>query len=245
MSYGCGSVRGQSDEAHERSPRSRPRRRHLRSRPRSSSEIRTRLACPLSLPRDVFYAAVGVVRVLGACPASPRKKAPAQGKGRHRIEARRRGRARTDTALRRTGMVIVPNVNILAAFAGGKQAIKRKPLERNSLGPIRVVARTSALCMFQLSVASMVTPRVARSDTTFGHCQEGSGLAAARTYDAETIRREFSVKFQYVSAYSVACARRAQVLAGRMNYRRRSPSYQAMNASSTKPLGRDLPIFDW
>ena len=116
--------------------------------------------------------------------------------------------------------VVVPNVNIpeqMHALPAERkvQAPERQPFERNSLPEFRPIPRRrNDMSNLQVPVKRSVHGdhlkrfRNLRSDTTFGHCQEGSGLAAARTYDAETIRREFSVKFQYVSAYSVAAPMR-------------------------------------
>ena len=96
--------------------------------------------------------------------------------------------------------IIVPNVNIpkqMHALPVEKkfQAPERQPFERTSLLDFRPIPRRrNHMGNLQVPVKRSVHGdhlkrfRNLRSDTTFGHCQEGSGLAAARTYDAETIR---------------------------------------------------------
>ena len=110
------------------------------------------------------------------------------------------GRERQATPRCRRGHVAVPNVNVPVHMCTrsketDSQAIKRKPLERTTPVDLRPIPRRcSHLGSLQVPIELGVygdhleTICMLRSDTTFGHGQEGSGLAAARTYDAETIR---------------------------------------------------------
>ena len=110
------------------------------------------------------------------------------------------GRERQATPSCRRGHVAVPNVNVPVHMCTrsketDSQAIKRKPLERTTPVDLRPIPRRcSHLGSLQVPIELGVygdhleTICMLRSDTTFGHGQEGSGLAAARTYDAETIR---------------------------------------------------------
>ena len=110
------------------------------------------------------------------------------------------GRERQATPRCRRGHVAVPNVNVPVHMCTrseetDSQAIKRKPLERTTPVDLRPIPRRcSHLGSLQVPIELGVygdhleTICMLRSDTTFGHGQEGSGLATARTYDAETIR---------------------------------------------------------
>ena len=118
------------------------------------------------------------------------------------------------------GHVVVPNVNVPEQMHARPvekkfQAPERKPFERTPLLDFRPIPRRrNDMSNLQVPVKRSVHGdhlkrfRNLRSDTTFGHCQEGSGLAAARTYDAETIRRETSIKFQNLSGMFVHVGRR-------------------------------------